>query len=803
MKDKFFMASMSDDTNVTRQGLSLVIPAFNEEESIAKALTEACDAFEDLHLDYEVIVVDDGSRDLTAKRVEEFAATNDRVRLIRFISNRGYGRAIETGFKAATKDLIAFTDADCQFDLTEIDRLVFLARDYDIVSGYRIDRKDPWLRKFYSAGYNALIRILFGFPLRDCDCALKVFRREALESIEITGEGFTFNAELITRAKMADLRIVEVGVSHRPRVLGQSTVSIKYIPPVLSATLRLWWNLVLFPGPKAGAPLTQVVSVAGSGHPSRSFPLVLLLLCILLLSPGLNSPLFDPDESRYSQIAMNMLDSGDWITPRLDGVPYLDKPPLLYWLTAASFAMLGESAASARLPVAVATTLTIFAMFYGGRKILGDVSAFTAAMCVILSSGFMLCGRFLIMDGLLTLFTTASALSFAIGTEKPDSKQRWLLLAGLFCGLGFLTKGLAATIVCIPPVVLYLFLIGERTRLSVRDVALYFMPAIAICLPWIILTAVNNQDFVYQFFWRHHFVRFTSAFNHEQPWWFFIPVILLSMCPFILFLPTIIGHFVRLPMKARQKLPSIGGFFALSAVWVVLFYSVSACKLPPYILPAIPLFCLFIGPVAASLMREIRLGSGLANLRDVIARRVACGVGIPLFALSIVIAYFNTNHLIFAALLMIVSFVSMFGLFVSRNSIMPGFIASWGAILFFVFVGEFSTLSVLVPDFSLYRQRNKSEIMQVINDRKVDDLVFIESPPNAFKVNFPSIEYSVIDLEQAVCIGDPPYSKEPTLVGVPDRLVSKCLSGLLSCAEPLNVPDPKYDFFIVARDSGH
>src|SRR5215212_4924394 len=160
--------------------LSLVIPAFNEEAGIAAAIAEADDALARQAGDYEVLVVDDGSRDRTFAVASEAARGRPRVRVLRHDVNRGYGAALRTGFEAARCDRVAFTDADCQFDLNDLNKLVPLADDVPIVAGYRIDRKDPWRRRFLSRGYNLLARTFLGTRVRDCDCALKVFRKAEL-----------------------------------------------------------------------------------------------------------------------------------------------------------------------------------------------------------------------------------------------------------------------------------------------------------------------------------------------------------------------------------------------------------------------------------------------------------------------------------------------------------------------------------------------------------------------------------------------------------------------------------------------
>ncbi len=196
---------------------------------------------------FEILVVDDGSRDATAERVEAEFGGIESVRLLRHPCNRGYGAALRTGFSAARFPLAAFTDADRQFHLEDLGLLLGALGRHDVVCGYRKNRKDHWLRLVYSKTYNYFVRGLFGLSVRDCDCALKVFRRSALEGIKIRTNGFAVNAELLTRLRNRGASIVEVGVRHRPRLLGQSTVSPLHALPVATELLRFWWSDHLFP----------------------------------------------------------------------------------------------------------------------------------------------------------------------------------------------------------------------------------------------------------------------------------------------------------------------------------------------------------------------------------------------------------------------------------------------------------------------------------------------------------------------------------------------------------------------------
>lgn len=225
--------------------LSLVIPAFNEAAVIAQAVAEAEAALSALFPDFEILVVDDGSTDGTSEIANRCRKDLLHLRLLRHPVNRGYGAALRTGFEAARADLIAFTDADCQFDLLDLGPMADRARYASIVAGYRHDRKDSRRRCFYSKGYNLIARALLGTRVRDCDCALKVFRRDALAKLLPESTGFFVNAEMLTRARLLGMSLEEVPVTHRPRLGGESKVSLLEVPRTLRTMLGFWWKTLV------------------------------------------------------------------------------------------------------------------------------------------------------------------------------------------------------------------------------------------------------------------------------------------------------------------------------------------------------------------------------------------------------------------------------------------------------------------------------------------------------------------------------------------------------------------------------
>ena len=226
--------------------LSYFFPAHNEEANLAGLVEEALATLPRLADEFEVLIVNDGSRDATGRIADDLTAAHPGiVRAVHHPTNLGYGAALRSGFRAARLEHVAFTDGDRQFHVEDLGRLIerMAAADRpDVVVGFRIKRADPLVRTLYAGAYRLANRIFFGLRVRDVDCACKLFRRSTLEGIGVESGGAFFSAELMIKLHAAGRTIVEVGVPHYPRTAGSPTGAK---PSVILRAVRDFWFLRL------------------------------------------------------------------------------------------------------------------------------------------------------------------------------------------------------------------------------------------------------------------------------------------------------------------------------------------------------------------------------------------------------------------------------------------------------------------------------------------------------------------------------------------------------------------------------
>lgn len=226
--------------------LSVFFPVVNEEGNIRETVEKAIRVLEELKLEYEIIVVNDGSTDNTQKVLEELAGKNKKIRIIHHPRNLGYGEALKSGFYNARFNTVVYTDGDGQFDFREVSKFLEKIKDNDLVIGFRIKRQDSFIRKFFGRGWRLTLLAFFRLTLKDVDCGFKMVRKEVLEKIPRlqSQRGAMINAELAIKTKKAGFKIGQVGVTHYPRLSGKPTgANIRVIMKSYFDLIKLWWQL--------------------------------------------------------------------------------------------------------------------------------------------------------------------------------------------------------------------------------------------------------------------------------------------------------------------------------------------------------------------------------------------------------------------------------------------------------------------------------------------------------------------------------------------------------------------------------
>jgi glycosyltransferase involved in cell wall biosynthesis len=230
---------MTEPTN--NVSISVFFPCYNEQGNITGVVEQALAVLERLNADFEVIIVDDGSSDGTGKIADELAGGNDRVKVVHHRGNLGYGAALQSGFKAATKELVFYTDGDGQFDIKEMPGLLGLMEQCDIVSCYRLNRQDNLVRKINAWCWTKLVCLLFGMKIRDIDCAFKLYKREIFDNLKLVSTGALIDAEILARAARKGYRVEQRGVHHYPRTAGAQTgANLRVILRAFKELFRLW-----------------------------------------------------------------------------------------------------------------------------------------------------------------------------------------------------------------------------------------------------------------------------------------------------------------------------------------------------------------------------------------------------------------------------------------------------------------------------------------------------------------------------------------------------------------------------------
>ncbi len=371
-----------------------------------------------------------------------------------------------------------------------------------------------------------------------------------------------------------------------------------------------------------------LIMLAASGSRSRWITSA-VLICALTWFAGLEyRGLFMPDEGRYADIARSMLDSNDWVTPRLNGIKYLEKPPLQYWTTASAFALFGVDEWTARLWPALTGFLGIVLTAFAGLRLAPRSSWLLTALTVAGCWGYVLGGQFLTLDMGLTFFLTVAMLSFALSRRpdvSPSAERGWMILAWAAVACAALSKGIVGIV--IPGLALLVYMAIERDLSLLRR--LHWIPGLcvfaAIVLPWFILVQQRNPEFFHFFFIREHFERYLLPNHHRPgPWWYFGPVLLIGLWPWTPSIPAAFAGAWKAPALSGFKLDR---FLVIWACVVVVFFSASHSKLPGYVLPAVPAILLLFARHYPAMSERLRRAPAFAC--------VASGLALALLAAAL------------------------------------------------------------------------------------------------------------------------------------------------------------------------
>lgn len=346
---------------------------------------------------------------------------------------------------------------------------------------------------------------------------------------------------------------------------------------------------------------------------------VTLVLAAFLIGVRIDLPLLEPEEARYAEIPRQMMDQGRFLVPVHDGLDYLDKPPLLYWLVMASLQSFGVHNAAARLPAALAAWLTVVVVLAWGWRTAGPMVGVAGALVLTLCGDFLYRAPMLTMNGLLALFVTL-ALATAHVALQERSRWRWWLFSGAACGLAVMTKGAVGIALVAPPVVLWPWIDRRLPRPTWTSYLAWGVGLGFVAGPWFVAVARERPEFIEYFFWKHHVERFTQPFDHAGPFWLYLPQLTLGFLPWSFIVAYLLMR--RRPGNASTAL-DLAQFAALAGVWGFAFFSAAGSKRPVYLVAVEPPLALAIGAfcwhMRENLPRWLWLGVTLTTASAMIA----------------------------------------------------------------------------------------------------------------------------------------------------------------------------------------
>ena len=332
--------------------------------------------------------------------------------------------------------------------------------------------------------------------------------------------------------------------------------------------------------------------------------------------------LIEPDEGRYAEIPREMVSSGDWVTPRLNDLKYFEKPPLQYWTTAAAYTAFGEHQWTSRLWVALTGFAGVLLVWFAGARLFGCEAGRYAALLLGSSLLYALMSHINTLDMGVTFFITLGIVGLLLGQQQDigaSARRNWMWLAWAALGLAVLSKGLMGLVLPGAALVIYSLIQRDFTLWKRMHLVTGPLLCLLVCVPWFYLVIQANPEFFERFFIYEHYTRFTTKVHGRyQPWYYFVPILLLGMMPWTLLMADTLLRAWKWGAAQVERSFSTERFLLVWAVFVYVFFSVSSSKLPSYLLPMFPPLALLMGKRLAE-MSEQRLFWLVAPLLPLIA----------------------------------------------------------------------------------------------------------------------------------------------------------------------------------------
>ena len=320
-------------------------------------------------------------------------------------------------------------------------------------------------------------------------------------------------------------------------------------------------------------------------------------------------PMLEPDEGRYAEVPREMHVTGDWVTPRLDGVKYFEKPPLQYWATATLYSFFGVKEWTSRFWSCALAFLCLPLTYAFARHLYRSEAAGLAALTALaINPYFAVVGQLNLLDSSLAFFLTAAMFAFLRARSEPEGspqERRWMLIVALAMALATLTKGIVALALAGGTLVLHMVITREVRSLRRWHLALTIPLYLAVTLPWFFVVSARNPEFPGFFFIHEHFQRYlTDVSDRVEPWWFFLPSVFLAVLPWIGLLVPAVRDVWR--TGTRNPAASVPWFLLIWCLFTVLFFSASHSKLPTYVLPIMPALAVLLAPRIADVRTRVR-----------------------------------------------------------------------------------------------------------------------------------------------------------------------------------------------------